>query len=94
MLLCWFLTKLTNWRLFEIQRAIVLVNVESGFEDLVLEKMKKVEGVEEAYISYGVYDIVIKIRADAMDDLKKIVTNRIRQISNVRATLTLLLVKD
>ena len=60
----------------------------------MLEKIKKVEGVEEAYVSYGVYDIVTKIRADTMDDLKEIVTNRIRQTSNVRATLTLLLVKD
>ena len=69
-----------------------MVNVESGFEDHVLEKIRKVEGVEEAYISYGAYDIVTKIRADTMDDLKKVVTNRLRQITNVRATLTLILV--
>lgn len=71
-----------------------MVNVESGFEDQVLEKIKKVEGVEEAYVSYGVYDIVTKIRADTMDDLKKIITNRLRQITNVRSTLTLILVKE
>jgi DNA-binding Lrp family transcriptional regulator len=71
-----------------------LVNVESGFEDHVLEKIKKIEGVEEAYISYGVYDLVTKIRANTMDDLKKIITHRLRQITNVRSTLTLILVKE
>ena len=71
-----------------------MVNVESGFEDHVLEKIKKVEGVEEAYISYGMYDIVTKIRADTLDDLKKVVTNRLRQIANIRSTLTLILVEE
>jgi len=59
----------------------------------VLEKIKKVEGVEESYISYGMYDVVAKIRADTMDDLKEVVSNRLRQIANVRSTLTLILVE-
>ena len=71
-----------------------MFNVESGFEDHVLEKVKKVEGVEEAYISYGIYDIAAKVRADSMDNLKKVITNRLRQIANVRSTLTLILVEE
>lgn len=59
----------------------------------MLEKIKKVEGVEESYISYGMYDVVAKIRADTMDDLKEVVSNRLRQIANVRSTLTLILVE-
>jgi DNA-binding Lrp family transcriptional regulator len=70
-----------------------LFNVESGFEDHVLEKTKKIEGVEEAYISYGIYDIAAKVRADSMDNLKEVITNRLRQIANVRSTLTLILVE-
>ena len=60
----------------------------------MLEKIKRVEGVEEAYISYGIYDVVAKTRADTMDDLKKVITNQLRQITNVRSTLTLILVKE
>jgi DNA-binding Lrp family transcriptional regulator len=40
-------------------RAFVLINVESGSEDEVLRELKQMEGVEEAYFSYGVYDLII-----------------------------------
>ena len=52
-----------------MQRALVLFNVVSGSENQVLKDVKKVEGVEEAYISYGVYDVVVKVKADSMDCL-------------------------
>jgi DNA-binding Lrp family transcriptional regulator len=79
---------------FEIKRAIVLFTVESGSENQVLESVKKLEGVEEAYISYGVYDIVVKVRVDSMDDLKELISKRLRKISKVRSTLTLILVQE
>ena len=44
-------------------RAYVLINVESGSEDDVLRELKSVEGVEESYFSYGVYDLITKIKA-------------------------------
>ena len=72
-------------------RAFVLVNVESGSEDEVLKELKSIEGVEEAYFSYGVYDLITKIRADSMDELKEVVTRRIRTLSKVRSTLTLIM---
>jgi len=70
-----------------------LFNVQSGFEYRVLTTVKKVEGVEEAYISYGVYDIAAKLRTDYQDDLKDIIQNKLRQISGVRATSSLVLVE-
>ena len=77
-----------------MKRALVLFNVESGSESHVLKKVKKVEGVEEAYISYGVYDIAAKVRADTMVDLKEVISNRLRQISDVRSTLSLILIEE
>ncbi len=41
-------------------KAFVLINVESGTEEEVVEELKKIDGVEEAYFSYGVYDIITK----------------------------------
>jgi len=73
-------------------KAFVLVNVESGMEDQVLTKLKGVEGVEEAYYSYGVYDIISKIQAQTMDKLKDKVIKNIRTLPHVRSTLTLIMV--
>ena len=75
-------------------RAFVLINVESGSEDEVLKELKTIEGVEEAYFSYGVYDLTTKIRADSMDKLKEAVTRKIRTLSKVRSTLTLIMMEE
>ena len=75
-------------------RAFVLINIESGSEDEVLNELKTIEGVEEAYFSYGVYDLITKIRADSMDKLKETVTRKIRTLSKVRSTLTLIMMEE
>jgi DNA-binding Lrp family transcriptional regulator len=75
-------------------RAFVLINVESGSEDEVLKELKKIEGVEEAYFSYGVYDLITRIKADSMEKLKDMVTRQIRALSKVRSTLTLIMMEE
>jgi DNA-binding Lrp family transcriptional regulator len=75
-------------------RAFVLINVESGSEDEVLKELKTIEGIEEAYFSYGVYDLITKIRADSMDKLKELVTRKIRTLNKVRSTLTLIMMEE
>jgi DNA-binding Lrp family transcriptional regulator len=75
-------------------RALVLINVESGSEDGVLKELKRLEGVEEAYFSYGVYDLIAKIKADTMEQLKETVTRKIRALSKVRSTLTLIIIDE
>jgi DNA-binding Lrp family transcriptional regulator len=75
-------------------KAYVLINVESGFEDDVLRELKSVEGVDEAYFSYGVYDIITKVKAETMELLKEMVTKRIRALPKVRSTLTLILMEE
>jgi DNA-binding Lrp family transcriptional regulator len=75
-------------------RAFVLINVESGSEDEVLKELKQLEGVEEAYFSYGVYDLITKIKADTMEKLKEMVTNQIRALTKVRSTLTLIMMEE
>jgi DNA-binding Lrp family transcriptional regulator len=75
-------------------QAFVLINVESGAEEEVVKELKKVEGVEEAHFSYGVYDIIAKIKADSMEELKEMVTRKIRTLSKVRSTLTLIMMEE
>lgn len=70
-------------------RAFVLFNVGAGSEDQVLKDARAIGGVQEAYVSYGVYDLVMKVKADSMEKLKELVTHQLRTIKNVRSTLTL-----
>jgi len=74
--------------------AFVLVNTEIGSEADVLKDLKKVEGVEEAYAVYGVYDIIARVKSGTMDKLKEIVTWRIRRLDKVRSTSTMIVVEE
>jgi DNA-binding Lrp family transcriptional regulator len=75
-------------------RAYVLFNVESGSEDNVLKQLRNLNNVEEAYVSYGVYDLVVRIKANTMEELKDSVTHKIRTIKQVRSTLTLIMMEE
>jgi DNA-binding Lrp family transcriptional regulator len=80
-----------NWRKpKKMLTAFVLINTEIGSESDVLEQLKKVEGVEEAYNLWGVYDIIASVKADTMDKLTSIITKKIENIGKVNAKLTMI----
>ncbi|MBS7247299.1 MAG: Lrp/AsnC ligand binding domain-containing protein [Candidatus Freyarchaeota archaeon] len=70
--------------------AFVLVNTEPANEETVLKAVSQIEGVVEAYILYGVYDILIKVETESMEKLKETVIWQIRRIKGVVSTLTLI----
>lgn len=72
--------------------AFVLINTEIGAEEEILQELKKIPNVKEAYIVYGVYDIIAKVEAENMDKLKEIISWKIRRLDKVRSTLTMLVV--
>jgi len=73
--------------------AFVLINAEIGAEEDVINALKKIPNVVEAYVVYGVYDIVAKVQAESMNRLKEIVTWKIRQLDKVRSTLTMIVME-
>ena len=74
--------------------AVVLVNTNLGSQDSVLESLKQVEGVEEAHALYGVYDLLIKVKAKSIERLKDITKLHIKQVDGVTSSLTLMIVED
>jgi DNA-binding Lrp family transcriptional regulator len=75
-------------------KAFVLINVETGSEEEVVNELRKIPGVEEAYFSYGVYDIITKVNAPSMEKLKEMVTKKVRALTKVRSTLTLIMMEE
>jgi DNA-binding Lrp family transcriptional regulator len=74
--------------------AFVLISTEPEHMESVLEALKKIDAVEEAYMVYGVYDIVAKVRADTMDDLSEVVTWHVRRLDNVQSTITIIVIDE
>lgn len=73
--------------------AFVLINVEAGAESDVLKDLIKIDGVKEAYVVYGIYDVVAKIEAENLDRLKEIITWHIRRLARVKATQTMIVIE-
>jgi len=67
--------------------AYVLINTEE-FSQQLMRALRQVKGVEEAFALYGVYDIIVRTRADTMDKLKE-THDKIRRLEKVRQTLTM-----
>lgn len=71
-----------------MDKAIVLLNLETTVEQSVLEKLRKMEGVIEAHFLYGPYDAYVKIEAKNSQELQDIVINKIRNLEGIKSTMT------
>jgi DNA-binding Lrp family transcriptional regulator len=67
----------------------VLLKIKPGHMESVLEKLKKIDNVEEAYMVYGTYDICVKVTTKISQKLKRVV-RKIRSQENVLFSLILM----
>ena len=74
--------------------AIVLIQTDSGAESRVMEELMKIPEIKEAYIVYGIYDIIVKIEADSLEKIREVITNRIRKLPDIRTTSTMVIVEQ
>ena len=68
--------------------AYMLINTEE-FDLALMKELRKIKGVQEAYPLYGVYDIIVKTRADTMNRIKE-AHNKIRKLKSITSTLTMI----
>ena len=77
----------------------ILINSDLGADETIIKNIKesladekdmqyKIKGV------YGVYDIVLKLTSENADTLRSTITNKIRKITSVQSTLTMMVIED
>jgi DNA-binding Lrp family transcriptional regulator len=74
--------------------AIVLINSEIGKEMDILNHLCTMPEVEKAFLVYGVYDVVARVKADSMELLESCVTTKVRKLKGIRSTLTLIVSRE
>jgi len=67
----------------------ILINAELGMEEDLLQELRKIGDIKEAYVTYGVYDVIVKAEAENMENLKELVALKIRRMKEVKNTLTM-----
>ena len=76
----------------------ILINSDLGTDESIITKIKEILAGEkeieyEIQGVYGVYDIVLKISSDNIDTLRSTISNKIRKITSVQSTLTMMVIE-
>jgi DNA-binding Lrp family transcriptional regulator len=66
--------------------AFIFLRVKLGTSDQVLYDLKQILHVQDAHLVYGKFDIIAKVKASTMQELKSVVTQTIRQMHNIRSS--------
>jgi DNA-binding Lrp family transcriptional regulator len=72
----------------EVVKAYVVATVKRGMEHDAAQKIRRMKEVTEVLVTYGLYDVVVRIEAKSLGQLDKIVTE-IRQMAEIKQTSTL-----
>jgi DNA-binding Lrp family transcriptional regulator len=73
--------------------AFVMITSEIGAEDKILKGLKAIPEVREAHVVYGVYDIILRVEAETMNELKDVISWKIRRFEGVRSTITMIVLE-
>ena len=74
--------------------AYVLFKVNSGTERAVCQKLIEFDDVLQADIIFGEYDVVAKIETQDLSTLEEFVSDKIRNVSNVLVTSTMIISRE
>ena len=72
-----------------MHKGFVLLNCDLGAEEFIIEELKGISNVSQAYITFGAYDVIAKINADSQEDFDETVSFKVRRFARVVSTMTL-----
>ncbi len=72
-----------------MEKVFVFLITESGFEYAVLKDLKDIPEVREAFMLFGIYDILVRLEGKLLADIKKVI-NEIKQMEKVQSTMMMI----
>jgi len=81
-----------------VPTAYVLLNSDLGSDESIINEVKQILADEDIKFEvqgvYGVYDIILKLSSNDAENLRSIITNKIRKISKIQSTLTMMVIEE
>ncbi|MGQ4911464.1 MAG: Lrp/AsnC family transcriptional regulator [Candidatus Thorarchaeota archaeon] len=68
--------------------AFIMAKIESTKSRSILEEVRALDVVEEAYLIYGAYDLLIKCVFKTPESMSSFVVNELRKVDGVKDTIT------
>ncbi len=73
-------------------KAYILFNTVPEAEDELLQELRNTKGVIAADSVYGIYDFVAIVEAESLEEIKEIITWKLRRLKDVKSSVTLMTV--
>jgi DNA-binding Lrp family transcriptional regulator len=68
--------------------AFIMAKIESTKSRTILDEVRALDEVEEAYLIYGAYDLLIKCVFKTPESMSSFVVNELRKVDGVKDTIT------
>jgi len=74
--------------------AYILVNCTLGSEENIINEIGKLPDVKEVRGTYGVHDVFVKVKSGSTETMNHLITTKIRKISGITSTVTLVVIEE
>ena len=71
-----------------MNRGFILLNCDLGAEEYIIDQLKQMQVISNAYLTFGAYDIIAEIQTKNQEEFAKAIAT-IRKLSRVVSTMTL-----
>jgi len=71
-----------------MHKGFILFNCDLGAEEYILDELKQMQNISNAYLTFGAYDIIAEIQVENQEEFTKVIAV-VRKLSRVVSTMTL-----
>jgi len=71
-----------------LQKGFILLNCDLGAEEYIVDELKQMPIISNAYLTFGAYDVIAEIETENQERFEKVIST-IRKLTRVISTMTL-----
>jgi len=71
-----------------MHKGFILLNSDLGAEEYIVDQLKQMAIIRNAYLTFGAYDVIAEIETENQEGFERVVAT-IRRLSRVVSTMTL-----
>ncbi len=71
-----------------MHKGFILLNCDLGAEEYIVDQLKQMQVISNAYLTFGAYDIIAEVQTKNPEEFAKVIAT-IRKLSRVVSTMTL-----
>lgn len=71
-----------------MHKGFILLNCDLGAEEYIVDELKQMQNISNAYLTFGAYDVIAEIQTSNQGEFEKVIAT-IRKLSRVISTMTL-----